>query len=394
MAGKRVPQRLLVAASLIWLAGTSIVREPYPARAESAVVTSNAWARIPIPGLPGGIYQHLSALVVYRDQLYTGVQTGGPLQIWRSPDGLAWTGVVTETEFNASTLGTSLLDLAVVGDALYAATLTSGSGGAIWRTVDGESWEAVRPRQYPSVWYFNLASFQGRLYAHFSASDVITDPPSDQVLTTSNGVDWVVAREPDFTISSLSSVAGWLYVGGRRPSDKKPRLWRFDGTIWEDVSTDFQSITDGRVQTVQPFAGALYAVTTAVTPEALTVVGLWRSPDGRHWAPVPSSDVARIQAANDYVLQASLRIFRNELFLFTYDLGTGDVWHSSDGEHWEPATPNGWISGQSRGVTRAGAAVFNDRLWAGTVTIGAADDVLLYLPERLPLPAIFDFDHP
>ncbi len=392
MTVSRITRRLRLGLGLCVLLATTLGGATSVSASPEAV-TSTAWAHIPIAGLPGGMYQHIPAVVVYRGQLYIGVQTGGPSQIWRSTDGLNWTGVITGTDFGTNPLGTSVMDFSVVGDALYAATFTSGWSGAIWRTVDGDVWEPVRPNAYPSVWYFDLASFQDRLYVHAHNGEILIDPPSDEVLTTTNGTDWDVALQPDFAITSLSSVSGWLYVGGRRPSDSSACLWRFDGAVWEDVSADFQVATNPRVQAVLSFNGSLYAATTEDGSSGRTVVGLWRSFDGRDWSPVTASDVDLIRASGDYVRQISLVTYRGALYLFANDLGTGDVWRSADGEHWESLTPAEWVAGQSRGVTRAGAAVFNDRLWAGTVTIGVADDVLLYLPERLTLPTILGFHH-
>ena len=83
-------------------------------------------------------------------------------------------------------------------------------------------------------------------------------------------------------------------------------------------------------------------------------------------------------------------MFRDALFLFTYDLQSGDVWRLPDGVHWDSVAPSGWLSGNARGVNPGGAAVFHDQLWAGLVDISGRSEVMLYLPIRHPLPLVLN----
>ncbi len=368
-----------------------VITCPSPsARAGSGTNPSNQWAPVPFDDLPGDSYQRVSALEVYRDALYIGVQTAWPAQIWRTPDGLHWEGVITGTTETAQQLGGMVMDFAVVEDALFASTYTSGRGGAIWRTGDGLNWGPVTPLYDSQLWYFGLTSFKGNLYAHSTIDDFLVGSVNQVVTTGADGATWSVAFEPDFAVTSLTAVGDWLYAGGTRVSAQQACLWRFDGTTWFDVSADLQTATVGSVLAVESFDGRLYAVVSEREPDQRTCISLWRSTDGEHWTRLVSDDLDSVRASGYTVLKASLVVYRDALFLFTYDLQSGDVWRSPDGEHWDPAAPSGWLSGNARGVNPGGAAVFRDQLWAGLIDTWGPSEVMLYLPIRHPLPSVLN----
>lgn len=76
------------------------------------------------------------------------------------------------------------------------------------------------------------------------------------------------------------------------------------------------------------------------------------------WTRLVSDDLDNVRASGYTVMKASLVVYRNALFLFTYDLQSGDVWRSPDGEHWDPAAPGGWLSGNTRASTPVGPSCF------------------------------------
>jgi len=351
---------------------------------------SNQWVPVPFDALPGDSYRRVSALEVYRDTLYIGVQTAWPAQIWRTSDGVNWESIITGTTETAQQLGGIVMDFAVVEDALFASTYTSGRGGAIWRTGDGQNWGPVTPLYDSQQWYFGLTAFKGKLYAHSTIDDFLAGSVNQVVTTDPAGATWSIAFEPDFAITSLSSLGDWLYAGGARASTQQACLWRFDGTTWFDVSAEVQTSIEAAVLAVGSFDGRLYAAVNEREPDQRTLISLWRSADGEHWARLVSDDLDSVRASGYTVIKAALVVFRDALFLFTYDLQSGDVWRSPDGEHWDSVAPSGWLSGNARGVNAGGAAVFHDQLWAGLVDISGPSEVMLYLPIRQPLPLVLN----
>lgn len=382
---RRLVRMVCVGALMVALAPSSP-----SAHAVTGTHPSNQWAPVPFDDLSGDTYQHISAIEVYHDALYLGVQTPWPAQIWRTPDGVRWEGVITGTTETAQQLGGIVMDFAVVEDALFASTYTSGRGGAIWRTGDGDHWEPVTPLYDSQRWYFDLAEFNGKLYAHLSLGDTTVYSPNQVVTTGADGHIWAVAFEPDFAITSLEAIGDALYAGGVRALTQQACLWRFDGAAWSDVSAEIQTSTEGRVLTVAAFGGQLYAVVNERDPDQHLRISLWRSTAGEHWARVVSDDLDGVRASGSNVIKAALGVYRNALFLFTYDLGSGAVWRSPDGEQWDPVAPDGWISGNARGVGPSGVAVFRDQLWAGVVDTQGPGEVMLYLPFRHPLPAVLN----
>ncbi len=87
-----------------------------------------------------------------------------------------------------------------------------------------------------------------------------------------------------------------------------------------------------------------------------------------------SGGLDSVRASGYTVIKAALVVFRDALFLFTYDLQSGDVWRSPDGEHWDSVSPSGWLSGNARGVNPGGAAVFHDQLYFKSNKVQGSND--------------------
>ncbi len=360
------------------------------ARAVTGTHPSNQWAPMPYDDEPGDIYQRASTLEVYRDKLYAGVQTSSFLQIWRTADGLNWDGVITATNGMTDSLGTLATDFAVHDDALFATTFMSGWGGAVWRTLDGDEWEPVTPLWASNTYFFSMAEYKSRLYVDKAIDTLSSAGMWHTVQVTTNGVDWSPALEPGFSMSSLAVAGDWLYVGGQNPTDQTPCLWRFDGSAWSDVSSGFGASAPGSVMSIVSFGTELYAAVATSADDQRTVINLWHTSDGDSWAPVLSDDLLVVRDSMGMVMRAALVVHADALFLFTYDLRGGGVWRSPDGVHWDAVAPRGWDSGQARGVSLAGAAVFRGQLWAGLVDTLGPSEVMLYLPNRHPLPSVLN----
>jgi len=108
--------------------------------------------------------------VVFGDHLYAGTTNAiEGCEIWRSDDGDEWQPVVTG---GFGTLRMNITELEVFDGRIYAATLgeiyptTSGSACQLWRSPDGVAWTQVLDGCLSSYFRIDvLEVFQGTLYA-------------------------------------------------------------------------------------------------------------------------------------------------------------------------------------------------------------------------------------
>lgn len=110
----------------------------------------------------------VSALAEFQGYLYAGMFNDSAPQVWRSPDGDAWSQVAPG-EIGASGAQHDVA-LEVHGYQLYLAVANETTGMEVWRTADGEHWQQVGfggfgdpDNQRP---YFDnaLTNFNGHLY--------------------------------------------------------------------------------------------------------------------------------------------------------------------------------------------------------------------------------------
>lgn len=80
------------------------------------------------------------SIIEFQEELYVGV--GGTASIWRSPDGISWTAVITDGfgDIGNQIIGYSML---VFREDLYATTYNEATGTEIWRTSNGSDWSQV-----------------------------------------------------------------------------------------------------------------------------------------------------------------------------------------------------------------------------------------------------------
>lgn len=244
---------------------------------------------------------------------------------------LTWTEVLTARAGS----GWNIVTLTAWRDHLYAGT---EGGGRVLRSVDGISWDEVVNTRHDKV--YGITAYKGSLYAG-------TYNPQPQVWRSADGLDWNrVATLPmdQRGITSLGIFQGWLYAG-----TGGARIYRsVDGIQWNEAGI-LKKVKEPNwpywVRFLKEFRGKLYA--------GLEGGGIYLTEDGTTWSEVklPVTEKMKEKAG-----VRGVAIFKEHLYVGT--TGTGEIWRSNDGFHWEEV-----LSRESgRGYSGA-MIVFNDALY-------------------------------
>jgi hypothetical protein len=235
------------------------------------------------------------ALVPFGDHLYAatdnstmGGGTGG--EVWRTADGTTWDQVNTDGFGDANNI--VAWTMAVFTDTLYVGTLNLANGAEIWRSTDGTTWEQANTDGFGDANNERAASmtvFDGYLYVGTKNSAT-----GSEIWRTADGTSWTQANSDGFGSAAndrtyaLAPFGGYLYAGTRNRSTGG-QLWRTaDGTTWESVITDGFGDTDNDTINVLAALGDDFYAGTARGSGATTGAELWRSSDGTSWTQVNS----------------------------------------------------------------------------------------------------------
>ena len=189
-------------------------------------------------------------LAEFKDALYisTGDQRTGGSEIWSTQDGETWKTVVGPPSPYRAGMGNSnddmIYDLEPFNGSLYAGVLNYvHDGGALWRSVDGTTWEVISgdpPAPIApgfgdagNMGLVSLAVFDGALYVG------TTNNAGTQLWRSVDGATWqpVVGQAAavpagfgnvhNRAINSLGVFHDALYAGAHNPTEGA-ELWRFE----------------------------------------------------------------------------------------------------------------------------------------------------------------------
>jgi len=370
---------LLLTLGLLGLALVMVV-EADARRSHGRSVTAGdlpGWRQVNADGFEDPGNQQVPSLAVFGDHLYAGTWhddgTAISFQIWRTADGVNWQQVGSE-------LGNGAAHLAEFDGWLYAGTWD----GAVWRSPDGLTWTAVITDGFgdASNGIARFAVFDGALYA-----STWNGPTGTEVWRTTDGTTWTQfgndglgdASNNGAIASEVFSSALYFGIGNW---DIGAQLWRTDGVTWTCVFTGgLGDPGNAAVSSLAVFSGSLYA---GVWNES--GVQVWRSPDGAQWEQVAGGGFGNPET-ND---ESALEVLGGQLYFVARNNSTGlEVWRTQDGTNWEQVGFAGF--GDSNNIWSYwdnGTAVFHGSLYVATNNYATGGEVWRMVQYRAHLPLV------
>jgi hypothetical protein len=290
------------------------------------------WQQVSETGFgSGSANAALIDLIAFKGQLYAGMGWNqAPGQVWRSGDGTTWQPVTTDGFGDGDNI--AITNFAIFRGMLYAGTGTASGSAQIWRSRNGnsDSWTQVglgEPALTGNVTGF--AAYNGVLYATIEPSDAFSSPI--QVWRSTNGSDWVAVTldgfgdELNVSTGGFAQFRGYLYLGTRNETTGG-QIWRTkDGLNWELVVNDgFGDTGNIKVESLLVREGYLYAAT-------FNWLGLqiWRSAEGTNWEQVIADGFG--DGNNNATLwNNATAVYMDNILIGTWNSVTGgELWMST-----------------------------------------------------------------
>lgn len=332
---------------------------------------------LPQGEIEGSGVKGIMALASFDGQLYAGASAWfnyGERRLSRSEDGQAWeevSGVDFEHWNNYE-----IASLAVYSGYLYAGTSNytmegNSEGAEIWRSPDGVTWSVVvtgglGDSQQSTI--ENLAEFDGYLYA--STSNV-TDTQGAEIWRSVDGEEWekvVTGGLDDDNASAVRAlyVYGDAFYASVSNYAAGAEVWRSeDGLAWTRVLTGGSELVGGKDRpsaiALAAFSDYLYTYVSGGDGVILLRCGVC---DGADWESANEPGFGN----PDNLYRGSLVATEVALFAIVGNGPSGiEVWRTSDGEEWEQIAAGGFGDADNLYTEGQGSAiVFDDRLYVGT----------------------------
>jgi hypothetical protein len=279
-----------------------------------------------------------TAFAVFSDTLFVG--TGSSVTgagIYSTTSGLNWTNVITGGFGITESL--TLMNMTVFSGHLYAATVNDGLtpvGAQIWRTPDGLNWTNVVTDNFGlgagnNAW-MSFEIFNGQLYAGTGGDN------GGVLYRTSNGTSWTVVTNNGFgdanntAIPCLASFNGYLYACMRTVTGIGAQVWRSNtgnpGTWAQVVTGGF-----GNPDFSRPYglivADNMLFLTLTVRQSLIGSAGdqVWRTTDGTTWAQDVSNGWGDPTNSFSNYSDKSAAVFNGGLYVGTVNTVTGgQIW--------------------------------------------------------------------
>jgi hypothetical protein len=341
----------------------------FPAILLATVVQSTAYEKVVVGGLGDPKVETFGPIVEFQGFLYVaGSSVHEGCQVWRSQDGNRWEIVVGPGAKTASGFGnsknTSINELHVFRGLLYAGIWNEEQGAELWKTKDGELWQAVVGDgaavangfgQLENSGITALKSFKGLLIAATGSLNCNEDAPGTEIwLSKDEGASWkpVAGRRfyPELSLGrdakyilDLHVYRDMIYAATGDQRQGGAEIWRSaDAVSWHPVvgagakhGTSMGNIGQDMIYDLSVFSGHLYA---AVLSHENQGGALWRSSDGINWEIIVGDQDSRHPSGfNDKENYGfvSLAEFGGRLFLATANKKGTQLWASEDGIEWK-----------------------------------------------------------
>ena len=369
------------------------------------------WRQVNINGF-GDPANKINSLGAFGGYLYAATYTfrDHGAQLWRTADGLNWTAVMTNGFGVYYNVGID--HLVEFNGKLYAGVRNStpnppytDTGGEIWRSSDGTTWEPVVQGGFGDRYngeVMHMAVFNNQIYAG-TWSYTSTHGAEIWRSSTGNSNDWQQVVSNGFGDASNAAIMdmvefnGALYAGTRfGAAGNGADLWRStDGLNWTPVITDGFGYTGTYdIAALAAFQNHLYAGTGRYDFSAKTYPGgqVWRCSQSSNcdeasdWELVVSDGFGN----PDNINVSALHVFDGYLYAIPYNFRTGlEVWRTKDGTNWEQVGLAGLGDSNNSGTYwNNSIATFNNRLFIGTTNGANGGEVWLFLHNRVYLPLI------
>ncbi|RMD60972.1 hypothetical protein D6833_08865, partial [Candidatus Parcubacteria bacterium] len=259
---------------------------------------SPLWKQVNINGF-GDSNNQVSVLASLGSQLYAGTYKFADhgAQIWRTADGLDWTPVMTNGFGVYYNVGID--HLVEFNGQLYAGVWNStpnppytDTGGEIWRSSDGTTWESVMQGGFGDRYngeVIRLGVFNNQIYA---ATWSYTSTHGAEIWRSSTGDSGSWSRVVSNGLGDPTNLAGLtmeefngaFYVGTYNWDESTNQsnggeVWRTtDGLTWSTVITGgFGDVDNYAVSALEVFSNSLYAALPNYNPSTGPHGGeIWR----------------------------------------------------------------------------------------------------------------------
>ena len=348
------------------------------------------WRQMNINGFGERGHTSVLALEVFNGQLYAGTGNWGDgTQVWRTTDGSTWTAVSSPGFGSAYTnTNPAILDMIGFNGQLYASTGWDGIGGQIWRSPNGTAWTQVISNGFGNTNSFAISTFAVFGNALYAATHNNNDGLEIWRSDTGNSGDWtrVVANgngdADNYIATGLIEFNGYFYAAIENETDGA-EIWRTDnGITWTQVATGGFGDA-GNIQTggFAVLSGYLYVSTRNDTVGAQ----VWRSSNGATWTQVMGDGFGD---SNNYKIES---LFASGGYLYAgtdNDVAGIEVWRSLNGTTWSQVNPDGF--GDSNNISTlwsVGTVAFKNHLYIGTWNDANGGEVWQFVgyPVYLPL---------
>lgn len=204
--------------------------------------------------------------------------------------------------------------------------------------------------------------------------------------------------------SVMNKFKGKLYVGTwstsigslRDPHRKGGEIWRYDGTLWEQVVGNnapvmkggFGNFNNVAIWSMEEFNDYLYAGTMNWDFSQNGGCEIWRTQDGVHWEKIVTKGFKSNMSTQDRLGGVTntyawdMEVFQNQLYVGTFNAryrlfaqaGMGcQLWRTKEGIHWSKVNLPTGVTGvfkdgfgerENYGIRKM--VVFNNELYVGT----------------------------
>jgi len=299
--------------------------------------SSGTWSSVMTGGFGKTVNGSIAGLIEYNGKLYAGTGSddinGG--EIWRSDNGSSWTNVVS-SGFGDPTNG-EVLVFEIFKDMLYAGTwsYTNSHGTEIWRSNTGNagSWTRVVQNGFNMDTY-NTGVQTFAVYDNYLYAGTGNFNTGGEVWRTSNGTSWNQVNTDGFGDQYnrrivLEPFGIYLYAGTYNYSNSDNpgcELWRCqvcDGSDWSQVpiAKGFGDTENRWIQAMTVYENKLYAFTMNYT----TGTEVWYSSDGLNWNQGNPDGFG--DSSNAYVIDDGALVHNNKLYVGTRNFAHGgEIW--------------------------------------------------------------------